>query len=142
MYRLVMVSFDLSATAHFGYCPLADLGGVLNTRPLRDPIRLFSHTFSPKSACVEGPCPLTGPHPSTGNPGSTTAVSPRQNPRQFFPTKFFCRQLFVLRFFLGLNFVSNYTPQMYFVCNHLILDIVTTPVISRQLSHFNLHHVT
>ena len=38
--------------------------------PLRDPALLFSHTFSPKSAHVAGPCPQTGPCPPTGNPGS------------------------------------------------------------------------
>ena len=29
----------------------------------------------------------------------------------------------ILGFFLGLNFVSDYIPQLYFVCNHLILLI-------------------
>ena len=43
--------------------------------PLWDPILLFLHTFSPKSAHVGGPRPLlTGPRPPpTGNPGSATA---------------------------------------------------------------------
>ena len=32
-------------------------GGVFGTHPQWDPILLFSHTFSPKSAHVRGPCP-------------------------------------------------------------------------------------
>ena len=47
-------------------------GGVSGARPLLDPILSFSHTFSPKSARVRGPCPLMGACPPTGNPGSTT----------------------------------------------------------------------
>ena len=55
-------------------------GGVPGARPppLWDPILSFSHTFSPKSAHVGGPCPPppTGarppPPPPTGNPGSAT----------------------------------------------------------------------
>ena len=34
---------------------LADLGGVPGAHPLRDPILLFLHTFSLKSACVGDP---------------------------------------------------------------------------------------
>ena len=48
---------------------LADLGGcVPGTRqPLWDPILSFSHTFSPKSACVGGPhAPLTDARPPYG----------------------------------------------------------------------------
>ena len=39
---------------------LANLGGGMpGTRhPLWDPILSFLHTFSPKSTCVGGPCPL------------------------------------------------------------------------------------
>ena len=53
---------------------LADLGGrARRTPPLWDPILLFSHTFSPKSAHIGGPRPLTGARPPpTGNPGSAT----------------------------------------------------------------------
>ena len=40
---------------------LADLGGMPGARhPLWDPILLFSHTFSPKSTRVRGPCPPNG----------------------------------------------------------------------------------
>ena len=39
----------------------------------------------------------------------------------FFPDKtiFLTKKKF-LRFCLGLNFVSDYIPQLYFVCTHLI----------------------
>ena len=44
--------------ANCGHQTLADLGGVPGTRhPLWDPILLLLHTFSPKSACIRGPCP-------------------------------------------------------------------------------------
>ena len=36
---------------------------------------------------------------------------------KFFSDNFFSDKDF---FFLGLNFVSDYIPQLYFVCNHLI----------------------
>ena len=36
----------------------------------------------------------------------------------FFPDKFF---FLGLNFCLRLNFVSDYIPQLYFVCNHLIM---------------------
>ena len=32
-------------------------GGCQTYGPQRDPILLFSHAFSPKSACIRGPCP-------------------------------------------------------------------------------------
>ena len=58
------------------FISLADLGGMPGTcHPLWDPILSFSHTFSPKSACVGGPCPPNGcTPPPMGNPGSATAV--------------------------------------------------------------------
>ena len=40
---------------------LVDLGGCMPVHsPLWDPILSFSHTFSPKSAQVRGPCPPNG----------------------------------------------------------------------------------
>ena len=83
--RLMMISIDLSETAHFGYCACVlrmcecigrSRGSVLGTRhPLWDPILSFSHTFSPKGARVGGPCPPNGcTSPPTGNPGSATGV--------------------------------------------------------------------
>ena len=46
----------------------------------------------------------------------------RNNVRDnFFLTKFFFQQKNIfLGFCLRLNFVSDYIPQLYFVCNHLI----------------------
>ena len=39
----------------------------------------------------------------------------------FFPTKKYFSQIFSqTEFCLGLDFVADYTPQLYFVCNHLI----------------------
>ena len=56
---------------------LADLGwggGRAGCTPSHmDPILLFSHTFSPKSACIGGKRPRDGcTPPPTGNPGSAT----------------------------------------------------------------------
>ena len=42
---------------------LADLGGVLGARPLRDPILSFLHTVLPKSAHIGGPRPPNGSTP-------------------------------------------------------------------------------
>ena len=39
----------------------------------------------------------------------------------FFSDNFFPIKSIFLRFCLGLNFVWDYIPQLYFVCNHLIL---------------------
>ena len=33
------------------------------------------------------------------------------------------KKLFFSDFFLGLDFVSEYTPQLYFACNHLITKV-------------------
>ena len=38
-----------------------------------------------------------------------------------FWKNFVGKKNFFLRFFLRLNFVSDYIPQLYFVCNHLII---------------------
>ena len=38
----------------------------------------------------------------------------------FYVKIFFQTKNIFLRFFLGLNFVSDYIPQLYFVCNHLL----------------------
>ena len=50
--------------------------------------------------------------------GSNQGPLPGSN---FFPDK-----KSFLRFFLGLNFVSDYIPQLYFVCNHLIIYVILT----------------
>ena len=43
--------------------------------PQQDPILLFSHTFLPKSICIEGRRPQwVGAPPPTGNPGSANAL--------------------------------------------------------------------
>ena len=49
-------------------------GRARRTPSLWDPILSFSHTFSPKSAHVGGPCPPPNRcmPPPTGNPGSAT----------------------------------------------------------------------
>ena len=64
----------------------------------------------------------------TGNPRQNSV--PRQNLRIFSGKFFFCDKkilCFYLRlnlsrtkFCLGLNFVSDYIPQLYFISNHLI----------------------
>ena len=49
---------------------------------------------------------------------SETKFSPTKYPRILF--FFFLTKCFSNNFFLGLNFVSDYIPQLYFACNHLI----------------------
>ena len=39
----------------------------------------------------------------------------------FFQQKFFCQIFSQTEFCLELNFVLDYIPQLYFVCNHLIV---------------------
>ena len=46
---------------------------------------------------------------------SETKFSPRQNPRIFFQQFFFLQ-----------NFVSDYIPKLYVVCNHLICMLITS----------------
>ena len=42
-----------------------------------------------------------------------------------------------LRFFLGLNFVSDYILQLYFVCNHLIIYVISK---SLSLNKIYIHY--
>ena len=77
IYRLVMISIDLSEITHFEHCQ--------------------SET---KSETI------------------------------FFLTKIFFSNKIFLGFFLGLNFVSDYILQLYFVCNNLIKYLVNKNAFS------------
>ena len=75
----VLLKFDFE---EFFRCPHWRIwGGVPGTRhPLWDPILSFSHTFSPKSACVGCPHPPNEyTPPPTGNPGSATGPASKNN---------------------------------------------------------------
>ena len=58
-------------------------GHAWSTPSLQDPVLSFPHTFSPKSARVGGPRPLTGPHHPTGNPESASVF--HKLVRLYFP---------------------------------------------------------
>ena len=82
----------------------------------------------------------------TGNPRqiqSKTKCSPRQNAvQEFFPDdwKFF----FWTEFCLGLNFVSDYIPQLYFVCN-LLISLLAAPaawLVAEMCNAFCLRSVS
>ena len=60
----------------FMYCIGGSRGRARSMSPPWDPILSFLHALLPKSGYVRGPRPpLTGPRPSTGNPGSATVLT-------------------------------------------------------------------
>ena len=54
---------------------------------------------------------------------------------------FLTKKIFFSDFFLRLNFVSDYIPQLYFVCNHLIFHKPQPSPKSCRPSTFTVSHI-